>query len=73
MTRVNISNYRGSPNYSFFNTAETQYHGFWLMNPQVGDFHVSRGSPTVPITQNPRNVRIDKQAICSAVFHSFFM
>ena len=50
MTRVNISNYRGSPNYSFFNTAETQYHGFWLMNPQVGDFHVSRGSPTGQLT-----------------------
>ena len=31
------------------------YQGFWLIYLQVGDFCISRGSPTFPITQILRN------------------
>ena len=27
------------------------FRGFWLMYAQVGDFHVSRGHPAVPLMQ----------------------
>ena len=50
---VNILHkFRGSPTYTkITNTVSTTYHGFWLMYLQVGDFRVSRGTTTVPLTQ----------------------
>ena len=42
--------YRGVPHLRGFH-----YRGFWLMYVQVGDFCVSRGPPTVPLTQISRN------------------
>ena len=52
-----------SPTYAFFTTADRTTPNFWLMYAQVGDFPISRGSPTVPLilrnvvffkSQNPR-------------------
>ena len=48
--------YRGSPTYAVFTNADpTMYRVFWLMYAQVGDFCVSSGSPTVPLTRILRN------------------
>ena len=48
--------YRGCPTYTVFTTADPTTAIVWLMYPQVVDFHISRGPPTVvPLTGILRN------------------
>ena len=48
--------YRGSPTYKVFTTADPTIANFGLyLYTQVGDFHISRGAPTVPLMQILRN------------------
>ena len=44
-----INYYRGSLTFSF-HYRESHYGNFWLKYVQVGDFLISRGRPTVPLT-----------------------
>ena len=37
-----------------FHYSGSRYRNFWLMNAQVGDFSISRGPPSVPLTQISR-------------------
>ena len=52
---VHVRWYRGSPPLTRFSLTRIPFSRFWLMYAQVGDFCVSRGHPTVPLTQISRN------------------
>ena len=64
--------YTGVPHFRGFHLHNFHYGrshnwGFWLMYVQVGDFHVSRGSPTVQLTQILHNaVFFKSQNPCKA-------
>ena len=42
---------QGVPHLRSFHYHRSHYHGFWLKYVQVGDFCISRGPPTVPLTR----------------------
>ena len=46
---------QGVPHLRGFHYCGSHYRDFWLMYAQVGDFCVSRGPPTVPLTQISHN------------------
>ena len=48
--------YTGVPHLRGFHYRRSHYRDFWLMYVQVGDFHVSRGPPTVLLSQVLHNV-----------------
>ena len=41
----------GGPPCTWFSLPRIHYQDFWLMYAQVGDFPISRGPPSVPLTQ----------------------
>ena len=54
------------------------YRNFWLMYTQVGDFRISRGPPTVPLTQILHNTVFFKsqnpnkaRTLCMLIFANF--
>jgi hypothetical protein len=53
---LNHKGLQGVPHLCGFHYRESHYRGFWLMYAQVGDFRVSRGLHTVPLTQISLNV-----------------